>query len=273
MPNPDVTVVIPNFNSGRLLERAVTSALNQKNVRVQVVVVDDGSTDRSLADISTFDSRVLVLRRQSSSGSPGVPRNEGVMQARGDWVAFLDSDDFWLPEKLDLQLDRCYRRRARACATNARILEPSGLPDSWKDAGTYFRSIPTRVGLRRMIARNWIITSSVLIDRHLLAEAGRFPENGADVFEDWALWLRVAAIEPWTLIDRPLTRYTRNGGDSFSFRVTDQSAARRATFSDFESWVKVTNRSRARGVKGQICLQELYLAGRKIARHAGSSNP
>src|SRR2546427_7128355 len=103
--NAEVTVVIPTRNRSRLLPVAVASALGQEDVEVEVVVVDDASTDETpdlIADLA--DERVRVLRLSTRHGVARA-RNIGIAEARGGWLAFLDDDDIWGPRKLRWQLD------------------------------------------------------------------------------------------------------------------------------------------------------------------------
>lgn len=104
MSNPLLSVVIPTWNRARLVCEAVGSALSQRAGEVEVIVVDDASTDET-ADLlaRTFGSRIRLLRLVSRRG-PGAARNAGVLLARGDFISFLDSDDVWLPGKLDAEL-------------------------------------------------------------------------------------------------------------------------------------------------------------------------
>lgn len=104
--SPLVSVVIPTYNRAHLLGRALQSVLLQTYLDYEIVVVDDGSTDHTLEVVKTFqDDRVRYLRFERHCG-PSRARNVGIQAARGEWIAFLDSDDEWLPRKLELQMAR-----------------------------------------------------------------------------------------------------------------------------------------------------------------------
>ncbi len=105
---PQVSVVIPTFNRARSVVEAVESVLAQTYRGAEVIVVDDGSTDDTSAVLTTFGGRIRVIRQEN--GGVSSARNAGVLAARAPWVAFLDSDDLWMPEKLELQL-----REVEAC--------------------------------------------------------------------------------------------------------------------------------------------------------------
>ena len=98
---PTFSVVIPTYNRCNVILETVQAVLNQTFSSFEVVVVDNGSTDHT-SDIirSISDSRVRYLKLKGS-GSPASPRNHGIVEARGEWIAFLDSDDYWFPEKLE----------------------------------------------------------------------------------------------------------------------------------------------------------------------------
>src|SRR3954454_1126760 len=112
---PEVSVVIPTRNRWDLLSRSgLPAALMQKDVDVEVIVVDDGSTDETgarLATLESEDSRVTVIRHDARQGVASA-RNRGIAEAQAAWIAFLDDDDLWAPEKLRRQLDRAEETRA-----------------------------------------------------------------------------------------------------------------------------------------------------------------
>ncbi len=99
---PLVSVVVPTHNRARLLRRTLRSILAQHMVDLEVVVIDDGSTDDT-GDVAATDPRVLVIRNRESAGVSAA-RNRGIAAARGEWIAFCDDDDLWSPDKLNRQL-------------------------------------------------------------------------------------------------------------------------------------------------------------------------
>src|SRR5262245_16886500 len=108
---PLVSVVIPTRNRASLLERTLRSVLAQRMGDLEVVVVDDGSTDDTTSVAGAADVRVAVVRNQTPEGVSAA-RNRGIAAARGSWIAFCDDDDLWSPEKLTLQLDAAQRAGA-----------------------------------------------------------------------------------------------------------------------------------------------------------------
>lgn len=102
-----VSIITPSYNSSAFIEQTIASVLSQTYTDWEMLIIDDGSTDASLVIIKEYarkDSRIRFLQTEQPSGSPAVPRNMGIMNARGRYIAFLDSDDLWLPNKLEEQL-------------------------------------------------------------------------------------------------------------------------------------------------------------------------
>ena len=105
--SPKVSVVISMYNSSITIQETVESVLNQSFRDFEILVIDDCSEDEStyiVDEISKKDSRVILHKTHTNSGGPAEPRNIGIREAKGDYIAFLDSDDIWLPEKLQVQL-------------------------------------------------------------------------------------------------------------------------------------------------------------------------
>jgi teichuronic acid biosynthesis glycosyltransferase TuaG len=202
---PLVSVVIPTHNRSGDLRFAMDSVLAQTMPDLELVVCDDGSSDDTADVVRTYarkDPRVIYAP-DAPSGRPSIPRNRGIRLAQGMWVAFLDSDDRWAPNKLELQLAILTTAHATACCTAAyRVVD-------WA-ASLHQRLLPRHAAptLRSLIARNTIVLSSVVASRASLLNAGGFPEdNNLTAIEDYALWLRLARLGPWTYLDAPLTYY------------------------------------------------------------------
>ena len=228
-----VSVVIPNFNSGALLKRAVKSVLAQTHVNLEILVCDDGSNDDSFNDLPTHDERLRVLREEKNSGSPAFARNRAACLATGKWIAFLDSDDVWYDDKLEKQLNLLDHRKGLACASNARIVTLEEI------RGPYFSSMARQVGLNELIKRNYLITSSVVVERQLLLACLPFPNSGPCIYEDLALWLRVASHQPFLLDEEVLMDYTEHSSGSFKSKYGGHMGNLRNTFKDFKAWMQM----------------------------------
>ncbi len=187
---PTVSVVIPCYNSGKTLARAIASVRRQGLPGVETVVVDDASRDDTAAVASAAGPDVRLLRLDRNGGASRA-RNAGIAAARGAFVAFLDADDEWLPGKLARQLDIMARQpRIGLVATDAEAL--------WRGETQAFPVYPAEnrpVGgaeaWRALLAYPYVLTSSVLIRTAVLREVGPFDET-LPVAEDQDMWIRIA---------------------------------------------------------------------------------
>ncbi|HMJ08789.1 MAG TPA: glycosyltransferase [Pyrinomonadaceae bacterium] len=104
MNTPKVSVIIPNYNYDKYISKAIDSVLAQTYTNIEIIVVDDGSIDNSLSVLEKYGDQITVLKQQNQGVSPA--RNAGVAHSSGEYLAFLDADDIWLPEKLERQMER-----------------------------------------------------------------------------------------------------------------------------------------------------------------------
>ncbi len=205
-----VSVVIPCFNREKSLGDAITSALRQTLPAAEIVVVDDGSTDGSAAVAECFGPPVRVIRR--ANGGAAAARNRGIAEATGDWIAFLDSDDVWAPEKLQRQAAAAEvfpEADVVFCDTVVKEGECVRIASRFGLGGVYGREIKRKGPFAlydrslfvNMLEQSRCITSAVLVRREL-AEL-RFPEHiwGS---EDWALWLTLALRYRFASVDETL---------------------------------------------------------------------
>ena len=193
----DVSVVIPTHDRAHTLERALGSVFNQTRMPTEVLVVDDGSTDDSerLIRARFPECRYLYQENQGVSHA----RNQGIRASRCAWLAFLDSDDEWLPDKLAAQIQALTEHPAhRICHTEERWIRNgvrvNPMKKHAKSGGHIFRQC-----LRLCV----ISPSSVLLKRSLLDEIGLFDES-LPACEDYDLWLRICARHPVLFLQEPL---------------------------------------------------------------------
>ncbi len=218
-----ITVIIPVYNRAQLLKRAVESVFAQTCPPERLIVVDDGSVDDpedSLRDF-TGDDRLRIISQENQGVS--AARNKGIAVSETDWLAFLDSDDWWLPDKLDKQIswhnvnpDYLISQTDEIWIRNGRQVHPRKYHQ--KRQGDIFG-----VSLERCL----ISPSAVLINRHLIDEVGLFDPT-LPVCEDYDLWLRITARYPVGLVPEKLIVKTGGHDDQLSrkywgmdrFRVT-----------------------------------------------------
>lgn len=199
-----VSAVIPTFERAAMVAEAVASVLSQGGADLELLVVDDGSTDDTRMVLAGFsDPRLRVVSTARNQGVSAA-RNLGVSLARGRYVAFLDSDDTWLPGKIARQL-------AYMAETGHAVSQTQEL---WMRGGR--RVNPGRIHLKvdgdffRQALRLCLVSpSSVMIERDILRQVGGFDE-GLAACEDYDLWLRLLLRGPIGLVDEALT--VRRGG-------------------------------------------------------------
>jgi glycosyltransferase involved in cell wall biosynthesis len=208
--NPEVTVVVPTHNRRDLLQLTLRTVLGQRDVELEVVVVDDGSTDDTAPVVAgVADHRVRLLRHDTPRGVSAA-RNRGIAEASGDWVAFVDDDDLWAPDKLARQL-RSARRTGRDWAyagavkvDAAQRLLNGGKPPPDPD------EVMARVARWNPMPGG---CSNVIVSRALLRRAGPFDRQLINL-ADWELWIRLArAGGPPGMVRSPLVGYRQHGGN------------------------------------------------------------
>lgn len=208
-----VSVVIPTYNRAGLVCRAITSVLLQDFGDCEILVVDDGSTDRTRERLRHFGPRVRVLVHHENRGVSAA-RNTGIRASRGAFIALLDSDDYWLPGKLSAQMD-FFRSHAEAvaCQTQERWIRRgkrvNPMKKHLKPSGDIFEP-----SLKLCL----VSPSAVVIRRSLLDAVGLFDES-LPACEDYDLWLRVSCRYPIHLIDRALVVKEGGAPDQLSATV------------------------------------------------------
>jgi glycosyltransferase involved in cell wall biosynthesis len=195
--------VIPAYNAEKYLEETLASVRAQTFSDYEILVVDDGSTDRTVQIASDYDDVQLLL--QPNRGSSAA-RNTGIRVARGTYVAFLDADDIWFPSKLEKQVAYLQAHpRIEWSYTDALVFDmPTGRTIC--RIGQRIRLHDGEI-LRPLLLRSFIPSATPVVKKTALVEAGLFDESRERRFaEDWSMWLRIAERHPVKLIDEPLAR-------------------------------------------------------------------
>lgn len=212
---PTVSVIIPVYNGAAEVRRAIDSALAQRNSNVEVIVLNDGSKDDTRAVLDSYGERIRAIHQQNSGLAQ--TRNNGISAANGEWIAFLDHDDYWMPEKLSDQLQAAERTGAEVVYTNA---------GNFGDVGRVaeLRSEPSAMLegelLEPLLLDNFIVVSSVMIKRKVIQQHQGF-NAGLPCVEDWDLWLRLSANGVrFAAVREPVTMYQwRAGSMSKNFEL------------------------------------------------------
>ncbi len=204
---PTVSVIIPVYNGAEEVRRAIDSALAQVNCAVEVIVVNDGSKEATQSVLGEYGDRIRAINQQNSGLAQ--TRNNGIELARGEWVAFLDHDDYWKPEKLSEQLKAAERTGYDVVYTNAgnfgevdRVAELRSEPAAMVEGDL----------LQPLLLDNFIVVSSVMIRRTVIKECQGFNASLPCV-EDWDLWLRLSAKGVrYAAVREPVTKYQWRAG-------------------------------------------------------------
>jgi len=205
-----VSVIIPTYNRGWCIGRSISSILYQQYEGYEVIVVDDGSGDNTKEILSLFGERIRIIRNLENKGV-AYSRNIGIKNARYPFIAFLDSDDYWLPKKLLYQIQffkenpdakicqtqEIWIRKGKRVNPKKKHLKPSG--DIFKPS------------LRLCL----VSPSAVMLKKELFDEVGLFDED-LPVCEDYDMWLRISCRYPVYLIDKPLVVKTGGHNDQLS---------------------------------------------------------
>ena len=206
-----VSVIIPTFDRAELLPRALLSVLAQSRPADEVIVVDDGSDDRTreLIEVDFPDVRLIVQDNQGVSAA----RNRGVAASSGSWLAFLDSDDEWLPEKLEVQMQAAAANPQFSLIHSDEIWIRRGvrvnqMKKHRKSGGDIFLDC---------LPRCVISPSAVLLRRELFDAVGQFDES-LPACEDYDLWLRICHQQEVFYIDKPLLKKYGGHEDQLSTR-------------------------------------------------------
>lgn len=190
IPSPLVSIITPAYNAERFIGETIDSALAQTYSNWELIVVDDGSTDGTVALVESYGDPRIRIVDGGGSGLPAAARNRGFAEARGDYVALLDHDDVWRPTKLQRQIDVMLARPEVGLVHTAADLLRAGELETPGPDQEAMREDDT---LARLLNRNFVFASSVLIRRKLIEEFGGQDEDPAlRATPDYEHWLRLA---------------------------------------------------------------------------------
>lgn len=227
-----VSVVIPTWNRATCLEKAIRSALYQTYPPLEVLVCEDGSTDDTEQVVRLINDPRVIWLPGEHSGRPAVPRNRGVRQSRGEWVAFLDDDDVWLPEKLEWQMKNVQLTGCKASCSDAyRFIPDEGRRGRLLGIATDF------LVFNDLLTVNLVICSSVMVSKDALKMAGGFPEDQLlTAIEDYALWLRLSTLTNFSVVTLPLLDYRDTPRQSIRAKGFGWQEQQCAVLDDFCAW-------------------------------------
>jgi hypothetical protein len=248
---PFVSVVIPTFNRAQQVQAALKSVLTQTYPEFEVIVVDDGSTDgtgeaiQRLISQQGSNSKRIRYFFQANQGQSAA-RNKGIVEGCGDWIAFLDSDDVWLPEKLEWQVRAIeeFKDKCCACITDARLVDNLGknttaFRESRKPWQETLGMDPEASGaLARCRDPFWV--STLLVRTDVVKEIGSF-DTDISYAEDHDFLFRLSLATTFCYVNKPLAQLDRSKSpQGFNCRPWDKVEVRlRGTQSMLEKWLKL----------------------------------
>lgn len=208
--NPLISVIMPNYCQGQYIAEAIQSVLNQTYTKLELIIIDNYSTDNTSLVVDSFSDPRIRFFQFYNQGVIARSRNYGVQQARGDIIAFLDSDDIWNQDKLAIQIPLLYQPQIAAVTST---FEPIGEVQYASDYITGKRGIVEkyhRFNFQDLIEKNRVITSSLIMQKQYFEELKGFDESEDFAFyEDWEFWLRLTHARGDVLCytDSPLVQY------------------------------------------------------------------
>lgn len=233
---PRVSVVMPCFNSERYVGEAIRSVLASTEENLELIVIEDGSTDGSRAlieEAAAKDERVRPLYHKTNLGI-SVSRNDGLKRAEGEYIAFCDADDLWLPTKLENQIQLLRQYPAADLAYgNSKIIDETG-----KETGALFSDrfpVPGNGNgnlFPALCVRNFINTQTVLLRRSILKEENLFNPR-IDYGEDWLLWTTLARTSEFVYTPEILGFYRMHEANSTSDKSEKRTRNRVLVFIEF----------------------------------------
>ena len=254
---PKVSVIIPTYNRAHLIERSIRSVLDQTYQDFELIVVDDGSTDNTEEIVARFDDdRIRYIRRNQSSGSPAAPTNTGIKAARGEYIAIQDSDDEWLPGKLEKQMRVFDNASARVgiVYTDMWRVSEDGKKKYWHSPRIMpEESIVYRDALGYRVM--YIGTQTLVVKGECFSKAGLFDEKLPN-FIDTELLIRMSRYYYFYHIEEPLVNYFATASSISLNREADITARKLILEKHFED-IKKDRKILARhyfGIGALLCV-------------------
>lgn len=194
-----VSIIMAAYNAEKTLDVAVKSVLSQTYENWELLIIDDCSKDTTLSIAQSYtDPRIRVLRNMKNSGV-SITRKKGMEEAYGEWIAVLDSDDKWTPEKLEKQITHATNTGAELVFTGSAFMDGEGRDMEWQ------LHVPEKLTYRKLLKQNLVSNSSVLVKSNLYR---KYYAIGDNMHEDFAIWLEITKSGKVAYgIDEPLLVY------------------------------------------------------------------
>jgi glycosyltransferase involved in cell wall biosynthesis len=190
---PFFSIIIPTYNRSKKLKQAIDSVLAQTFTDFEILVIDDGSTDDTPEIIAEYKDQRIIYQWDTNSGGPARPRNRGLKIAKGEWICFLDADDWWTPNKLEACLD--YIKMGNVDFIYHDLFIVREKRTFWDSRVIKSEQIKNPVLINLLVNGNVIANSSVVVRKRLIDEIGGINEDPKMIAaEDYHAWLRIARL-------------------------------------------------------------------------------
>ena len=199
---PKVSVIIPTYNREEFIVETINSVLNQTYKDFEIIVVDDGSTDKTKQKLEPFKSKIKLIEQKNSERA--VARNNGVKNSSGEYTAFLDSDDIWTEDKLEKQVE-LLDSRPDAVLTYGQCLRINEQGEKIKSAKRQLEGFSGEV-FENLLMRNFIASPTPMIKRKYFEKTTGFQTKYIP-YEDWEFWLRFSLIGKFYFLEQPFAYY------------------------------------------------------------------
>lgn len=208
LQNELVSIITPSYNTGQYIAKTIESVLDQTYENWEMIIVDDCSTDNTDEIISQYlaDNRIKYIKKNKNSGA-AISRNIALKEAKGKWIAFLDSDDLWLPNKLEKQVEFMKKNNYKFSYTRYSEINQDGIETNVHIAG------PKRITERSMYNYCWVGCLTVMYDREAI---GLIQAADLKSRNDYAMWLQICKNANCYLLDEELALYRRGRVGSLS---------------------------------------------------------
>lgn len=198
-----VSIIMPSYNTGKFIEETINSVINQTYNNWELIIVDDCSNDNTDEIVKSIeDSRIVYLKNEKNSGA-AVSRNKALKEAKGRWIAFLDSDDLWVPQKLEKQIKFMKENNYYFSYTNYIEIDENGNHNGRKVTG------PKKITKTGMFNYCWPGCLTVMYDANKI---GLIQIEDIKKNNDYAMWLKVCTKADCYLLDEELAMYRKRSG-------------------------------------------------------------
>jgi teichuronic acid biosynthesis glycosyltransferase TuaG len=220
-----VSIIVPCFNASEYIAETIYSVVNQTYPLWELIIIDDCSSDNSCEIIRTFldkDERIRLVELDVNSGRPAVPRNIGCTLATGEYIAFLDADDIWHRQKLELQLGFMKQNGAAFCSTESIKFHTNSEIKEYSEKEYQVPTLSRQISHGRLIQKNIICNSTVMLEKRLMDLVDFIEDIRYKAIEDYHCWL---VIHQFHVVKSPVLKEKL-----VFYRLADSSISRSKVF-------------------------------------------